>query len=65
MSAAGWARRLENVRQQLRRQHAIETAELRQALEETWRIIDQLRPPAADQQIDAQRVAHAHLRHQD
>ncbi|GAA0525370.1 hypothetical protein GCM10010172_02270 [Paractinoplanes ferrugineus] len=61
-SAAGWVRRLEKVRQDLRRQHAVHTAELRQALDEAWRVIDDLRPPGTDRRIDEQRAACAPLR---
>ncbi|GIM89867.1 hypothetical protein [Paractinoplanes toevensis] len=64
-NAAGWLQRLEKVRHDLRGQHAARTAELRQALDEAWGIVDQLRPAGADRQIDIQRAAHAHLRRKD
>lgn len=60
--AAGWVQRVEKVREDLRRQHAAHTAELLRALEEAWAVVDSLRPPGADRQVDAVRTAHAALR---
>jgi len=61
-SAAGWMRRLETVRRDLRRQHAIETTEVINALDEAWRLLDSLRPSGADRTVDTLRAAHAPLR---
>lgn len=61
-AAAGWLQRIDRIREHLRRQHAVEVGELRQALEEAWTVVDRLSPPGADRRVDAQRVAHAHLR---
>ena len=62
VSAAGWIRRLEAVRADLRRQHAIETTELTDALEQAWQLLDGLRPAGADKRVDTLRAAHAPLR---
>jgi len=57
-AAAGWIRRIDKLRAELRRQHA----GLEQALEEAWRELDRLRPPGADREVDSLRAAHADLR---
>jgi antitoxin (DNA-binding transcriptional repressor) of toxin-antitoxin stability system len=57
-AAAGWIRRIDQLRAELRRQHG----GLEQALEEAWRELDRLRPPGADREIDALRAAHADIR---
>jgi antitoxin (DNA-binding transcriptional repressor) of toxin-antitoxin stability system len=57
-AAAGWIRRIDKLRAELRRQHV----GLEQALEEAWRELDRLRPPGADREIDALRTAHADIR---
>jgi antitoxin (DNA-binding transcriptional repressor) of toxin-antitoxin stability system len=64
-SAAGWLQRLEKVRDDLRRQHATQTDELRRALDEAWKVIDALRPPGTDRPIDTLRATHAPLRRPD
>ncbi|XVU29602.1 type II toxin-antitoxin system prevent-host-death family antitoxin [Actinoplanes sp. CA-054009] len=56
--AAGWARRLEQVRASQQRRHAAEMASLSQALAEAWRVIDHLRPRGADAGIDRLRTEH-------
>jgi antitoxin (DNA-binding transcriptional repressor) of toxin-antitoxin stability system len=56
--AAGWIRRIDTLRAELRRQHV----GLEQALEEAWRELDRLRPPGTDKEIDALRTAHADIR---
>jgi hypothetical protein len=61
-TAAGWARRLEVVREGLQRQHATRLGELTAALDETWRILDSLRPPGSDRSLDALRAVHTELR---
>lgn len=61
-SAAGWLRRLEEIREEMRRQHAAHATELLRALEQTWDIIDALRPPGADGTVDMLRATQAHLR---
>ena len=57
-AAAGWIRRIDQLRAELRRQHV----GLERALEEAWKELDRLRPPGADREIDALRAAHADLR---
>lgn len=64
-SAAGWLQRLEKVRHDMRRQHDAHTAELLQALDEAWTIIDTLRPPGADRRVDTLRTTHAQLRRRE
>jgi hypothetical protein len=61
-SAAGWVRRLEQVRDEMRRQHAAHVNEVLQALGQAWEVIDTLSPPGADGNIDMLRVTQAHLR---
>jgi hypothetical protein len=62
VGAAGWIRRVEAVRADLRRQHAAETTELTDALDQAWRLLDALRPAGADRSVDTLRAAHAPLR---
>ena len=57
-AAAGWIRRIDQLRTEFRRQHA----GLEQALEEAWRELDRVRPPGADRDVDALRAAHADIR---
>ena len=57
-AAAGWLRRIERVRADLRRQHTA----LEEALEQAWRELDRLGPPGADRDIDALRAAHSGIR---
>ncbi|MEV4347253.1 type II toxin-antitoxin system prevent-host-death family antitoxin [Actinoplanes sp. NPDC049596] len=56
--AAGWARRLEQVRATQQRQHAAEMASLARALADAWRVIDHLSPRGADPGIDRLRTEH-------
>ncbi|MFC7528178.1 hypothetical protein [Actinoplanes sp. GCM10030250] len=62
-AAAGWMRRIEKVREDVRRQHAGRIRELSQALDEAWRLLDEARPPGTDRAADTLRAAHADLRH--
>ncbi|MEV6300234.1 hypothetical protein AB0M02_12595 [Actinoplanes sp. NPDC051861] len=62
-SADGWMRRIEKVREDVRRQHAGRIRELSVALDEAWRLIDEIRPPGTDRAADTLRAAHADLRH--
>jgi PHD/YefM family antitoxin component YafN of YafNO toxin-antitoxin module len=62
VSAAGWMRRLEKVREGLRRQHATRTTELLQALDEAWKLLDTLRPSGTDKHVDTLRTTHAEIR---
>jgi antitoxin (DNA-binding transcriptional repressor) of toxin-antitoxin stability system len=57
-AAAGWIRRIDKLRTELRRQHVT----LEQALEDAWRELDRVRPPGADREVDALRAAHADIR---
>lgn len=61
-SAEGWMRRIEKVREDVRRQHAGRIGELSQALEEAWRLLDSMRPPGTDRTTDTLRAGHADLR---
>lgn len=61
-SAQGWMRRIEKVREDVRRQHVGQIGELSQALEEAWRLIDAMRPPGTDRGADTLRASHSHLR---
>ncbi|GAA2708662.1 hypothetical protein Apa02nite_077670 [Actinoplanes palleronii] len=61
-SSAGWLRRIEKVREDVRRQHAGRVRELSQALDEAWRLLDEIRPPGTDRQADTLRGAHGDLR---
>ncbi|HWS33061.1 MAG TPA: hypothetical protein VN408_09995 [Actinoplanes sp.] len=55
-------RRIEKVREDVRRQHAGRIGELSQALEEAWRLLDSMRPPGTDRTTDTLRAGHADLR---
>ena len=57
-TAAGWMRRIEQVREAVRRQHAQRTTELEHALAGVWAVLDRLRPPGADRAVDELRIAH-------
>ncbi|WP_433790471.1 hypothetical protein [Actinoplanes sp. CA-252034] len=60
--AEGWMRRIEKVREDVRRQHAHRIGELSQALDEAWRLLDDIRPGGTDRVVDTLRAAHADLR---
>jgi antitoxin (DNA-binding transcriptional repressor) of toxin-antitoxin stability system len=57
-AAAGWIRRIEKLRADLRRQHLV----VERSLDETWRELDRLSPPGSDREVDALRAAHAAIR---
>jgi antitoxin (DNA-binding transcriptional repressor) of toxin-antitoxin stability system len=57
-AAAGWIRRIDNLRAEFGRQHG----GLEQALEDAWRELDRARPPGVDRQVDALRAAQADIR---
>lgn len=59
-SAAGWVKRIETVRSELRRQHEA----LADALEQVWQRLDELRPPGSDRDIDLLRAAQTAVRRQ-
>jgi antitoxin (DNA-binding transcriptional repressor) of toxin-antitoxin stability system len=61
-TAVGWQRRIEQVATRLRQQHAHEARNLRLALDQVWRELDQLRPAGADPDIDALRASHTDIR---
>ncbi|GIF14367.1 hypothetical protein FHX34_103240 [Actinoplanes teichomyceticus] len=61
-SSAGWLRRIEKVREDVRRQHAGRIRELSQSLDEAWRLLDEIRPPGTDRHVDTLRAAHGDLR---
>ncbi|MFI1988544.1 hypothetical protein [Actinoplanes sp. NPDC020271] len=61
-SSAGWLRRIEKVREDVRRQHAGRVHELSQALDEAWHLLDQLHPPGTDRHVDTLRAAHGDVR---
>ncbi|BAL90754.1 hypothetical protein AMIS_55340 [Actinoplanes missouriensis 431] len=58
----GWLRRVEKVREDVRRQHAGRIRELTRALDEAWAALDTARPAGTDRVVDALRAAHADLR---
>lgn len=60
-SAAGWARRLAELREQLGRRHRAELDALRRALGETWAALDRYGPPGTDRDLDRLRAAHRDL----
>lgn len=59
---AGWLRRIEKVREDVRRQHAGRIRELSQALDEAWQLLDRLHPPGTDRHVDTLRAAHGDVR---
>jgi antitoxin (DNA-binding transcriptional repressor) of toxin-antitoxin stability system len=61
-NSAGWLRRIEKVREDVRRQHAGRIHELSQALDEAWQMLDALHPPGTDRHVDTLRAAHRDLR---
>jgi antitoxin (DNA-binding transcriptional repressor) of toxin-antitoxin stability system len=61
-SSAGWLRRIEKVREDVRRQHAGRIRELSHSLDEAWQLLDQLHPPGTDRHVDTLRAAHRDLR---
>ncbi|BBH68154.1 hypothetical protein ACTI_48390 [Actinoplanes sp. OR16] len=61
-SADGWMRRIEKVREDVRRQHAGRISELSRALDEAWQVLDAVRPSGTDRVVDTLRAAHADLR---
>jgi antitoxin (DNA-binding transcriptional repressor) of toxin-antitoxin stability system len=60
-AAAGWARRIEQVREDVRRQHEGRVKQLEQALDQAWQAIDAM-TRTADADIEALRIAHADVR---
>ncbi|WP_436529818.1 hypothetical protein [Actinoplanes sp. HUAS TT8] len=61
-NSAGWLRRIEKVREDVRRQHAGRVTELSQALDEAWQMLDRLHPPGTDRHVDTLRAAHGDVR---
>ncbi|GLY99855.1 hypothetical protein [Actinoplanes sp. NBRC 103695] len=61
-AAAGWLRRIEQVRVAVRRQHATRISELEQALTEAWGVIDHVAPRGSDRVADELRVAQRDVR---
>ncbi|MEU4690246.1 hypothetical protein [Actinoplanes sp. NPDC023714] len=61
-AADGWMRRIEKVREDVRRQHAGRIGELTRALDEAWQALDAVRPAGTDRVVDTLRAAHADLR---
>jgi len=60
-SAAGWQRRLEQVRANLHRQHQGELNAVIRALDQVWAELDRHVRPGSDRDIERLRAAHAHL----
>lgn len=56
-AAAGWMRRIEQVREAVRRQHATRISELEHALTDAWGVIDRISPRGSDPAADELRVA--------
>lgn len=61
-NGAGWLRRIEKVREDVRRQHAGRIQQLSQSLDEAWQMLDQLHPPGTDRHVDTLRAAHGDVR---
>ncbi|MEU7906354.1 hypothetical protein [Actinoplanes sp. NPDC049118] len=57
-AAAGWIRRIEQVRTAARRQHAMRIATLERALADVWVVVDRLLPRGSDRAVDGLRIAH-------
>jgi antitoxin (DNA-binding transcriptional repressor) of toxin-antitoxin stability system len=58
---AGWARRLDEMRERSRRMHAAEMQAVTTALAQAWAELDRRVPPGADPALTRLREAHAHL----
>jgi prevent-host-death family protein len=56
-AVAGWMRRIEQVREAVRRQHATRISELEHALSDAWNVIDRVAPRGSDRAADELRVA--------
>lgn len=56
-AAAGWMRRIEQVREAVRRQHATRISELEHALADVWAVLDRVTPRGSDRAVDELRVA--------
>jgi antitoxin (DNA-binding transcriptional repressor) of toxin-antitoxin stability system len=56
-AAAGWMRRIEQVRETVRRQHATRINELEHALTEAWDVLDRVAPRGSDRAADELRIA--------
>ncbi|GIE51587.1 hypothetical protein Ani05nite_51210 [Amorphoplanes nipponensis] len=56
-AAAGWMRRTEQVREAVRRQHAMRIGELEHALTDAWAVLDRVVPRGSDRAADELRVA--------
>jgi antitoxin (DNA-binding transcriptional repressor) of toxin-antitoxin stability system len=57
-AAAGWMRRIEQVREAVRRQHAMRISELEHALSDAWAVLDRVAPLGSDRAADELRIAH-------
>ena len=57
-AGAGWVRRIEQVREAVRLQHAMRITELEDALNQVWVVLDRLKPQGTDRIVDELRVAH-------
>ena len=58
---AGWARRMQSLREQLTHRHATERRVLLDALSRAWAQLDRLARPGSDRELDRLRAAQAHL----
>ncbi|GIG65040.1 hypothetical protein Pen01_13350 [Phytomonospora endophytica] len=58
---AGWARRLQTLREQLSSRHVAERRVLVDALEKAWEELDRLARPGSDRGVESLRAAQAHL----
>jgi antitoxin (DNA-binding transcriptional repressor) of toxin-antitoxin stability system len=58
VTAAGWMRRIEQVREAVRHQHAARITELEHALINVWAVLDRLRPQGSDRTLDELRITH-------
>ena len=57
-AAVGWMRRIEQVREAVRRQHAMRVSELELALSDAWAVLDRVAPRGSDRAADELRAAH-------
>lgn len=58
---AGWAKRLQSLREQLTHRHDAERRVLFDALHRAWAEIDRLARPGSDREIEKLRAAQSHL----
>ncbi|WP_026212166.1 hypothetical protein [Longispora albida] len=60
-AAAGWEKRLTQLRDQLHARHRAEMHDVLAALGQAWEELSRLSPPGTDRSVDRLRAAHQHL----